>query len=97
MQSRRDETEGVPCFPGWIAVTEHCCFGCFRQRDGTGSPSALNAVLAGMMVKHCNASAAFHHLSVFSAELWLDLGQMLSVCKAQWSHCFEEEMSIDTS
>lgn len=41
-------------------------------------------------------SNLLYGLSVFSADLLLDLGQMLSKSKPQWSHCFEEP-STDVS
>lgn len=38
-----------PCFLDWIIIARHCYFGSFLQQDGTRGPSALKAVLAGIM------------------------------------------------
>lgn len=47
-----------PCFFDWIIITtRYCYFSSFLQQDGTRGPSALKAVLAGIM----HWTTATHH------------------------------------
>lgn len=81
-------------FFGQIIVTGCCYFACFLQQDGTGGPSALRAVLAGIMVNHCNPSATFYHLLSFLPNFDVNWSRCSDMSR---SHCFEGETAIDIS